>query len=180
MIDLKPACHRMADLLAGVTDDQLTGPTPCAEYTVADLVTHVDGVAQGFASLARRTGGEQAELTFADGWPDGTAEHVRALGEAWDDTAAWEGSTAVAADLALPNELWGRISLTEMVVHGWDLARATGQPFALPEETLLACLDHVTEFVPKAPVPELWGTPAQVADDAPLIDRIVAVTGRTP
>ncbi|QWF83026.1 TIGR03086 family metal-binding protein [Amycolatopsis sp. CA-230715] len=179
MIDLKPACHRMAELLAGVTDDQLTGPTPCAEYTVADLVTHVDGVAQGFAALARKTGDEQAELAFGHGWRAETAEHVRVLGEAWDDPAAWEGSTS-AGDLEMSNALWGRISLTEMVVHGWDLARATGQPFGLPEETLRACFEHVVEFVPKAPVPELWGTPAETAAGAPLIDRIVAVTGRTP
>lgn len=179
MIDLKPACHRMADLLARVTDDQLSGPTPCAEYTVADLVTHVDGVAQGFAALARGTGDEQAELTFADGWRGDVRDHVRALGEAWDDPAAWEGTTS-AGDLDMSNALWGRISLTEIVVHGWDLARATGQSFALPEETLLACLEHVADFVPKAPVPELWGTPAELAAGAPLIDRIVAITGRTP
>ncbi len=68
-----------------------------------------------------------------------------------------------------------------MVVHGWDLARATGRPFGLDDEQALrACLEHVAEFVPNAPVPQLWGPPAVVADDAPLIDRIVAITGRTP
>ena len=82
----------------------------------------------------------------------------------------------------LSNETWGRIALTELVVHGWDLAVATGQrideSFDLPEHTLRACLDHVAEFVPDAPFPELWGTPVVVAPDAPLLDRILAITGR--
>lgn len=175
MIDLKPACHQMIDVLAGVADDQLAGPTPCTEYTVADLVDHIDEVAEGFAGLA---GGEAGEPTDTD-WRQNVAAHVRALGEAWDDPAAWQGMSD-AGGLELSNETWGRIAFTEMVVHGWDLAKATGQPFDLPEETLRACLDHVTVFVPKAPVPELWAAPFEVPDDAPLIDRIVAITGRKP
>ena len=112
------------------------------------------------------------------GW-EGVTVHVRALGEAWDNPAAWQGSSD-AGGLGLPNELWGKIALTEMVVHGWDIARATRQPFDLPEDTLRACLDHVAVFVPNAPLPELWGTTVEVPEGAPLLDRIAAITGRTP
>lgn len=172
MIDLKPACERMIDVLAGVTDDQLTSSTPCTDYTVGDLIDHVDEVAQGFTAVARKESGE--------GTGTGpVAEHVRALGKAWDEPDAWLGSASIPG-LELPNELWGKIALTEMVVHGWDLAKATGQPFDLPVETLRACLDHVAEFVPNAPIPELWGPPVEVPADAPLLDRVVAITGRTP
>ncbi|WP_084432747.1 TIGR03086 family metal-binding protein [Kibdelosporangium aridum] len=168
MIDFKPACHHMADLLARVTDDQLTHPTPCSEYTVADLIAHVDEAAVGFAAMAGIT----------DPGPS-VAEHVLALGKAWDEPSAWEGISA-AAGVELPHEVWGRIAFTEIVVHAWDLAKATGQPFDLPEHTLRACYDHVAEFVPKAPVPGLWGPSVDVAPDAPLTDRIVAITGRMP
>jgi uncharacterized protein (TIGR03086 family) len=106
------------------------------------------------------------------------AVHVRDLGAAWDEPGAWQGSTDVGTDL--PNETWGRIALTELVVHGWDIARAAGLPWQLPDATLRACLDHVAVFVPAAPVPQLWGPRQPVADDAPLIDRIVAITGRDP
>ena len=74
--------------------------------------------------------------------------------------------------------MWGKVALTEMVVHGWDIAEATGLPFSLPEETLRACLDHVTQFIPNAPIPQLWGPEHEVSDDARFIDRIVAITGR--
>ena len=55
------------------------------------------------------------------------------------------------------SDLWGKITLTELVVHGWDIATATGQPFDLPERTLQACFQHVATFVPNAPVLGLWG-----------------------
>lgn len=65
-------------------------------------------------------------------------------------------------------------------MHGWDLARATGQELTLPEAVLRPVLDHVADFVPNAPIPSLWGTPVTLPQDVPLIDRVVAATGRTP
>lgn len=186
MIDLKPAARRMIEVLDGIAGDQLTSPTPCTEYTVGDLIDHVDQVAHGFAGFAGEDLGERddagAEPTAAnlgDGWRNKLAKHLRVLGEAWEDPAAWLG-TSNGAGVDLPNEVWGKIALTELVVHGWDLAKATGQPFDLPEETLRACFEHVAEFVPDAPVEGLWGAAVEVPADAPLLDRIVAITGRTP
>jgi uncharacterized protein (TIGR03086 family) len=185
MIDLRPACERMTELLARLAADQLAGPTPCAEYAVRDLLDHVDSVSAGFAALARKDAAEQTDGELrsivadpGDHWRDTVTKHVRSLGEAWDDPAAWQGTTDTGG-LELPNELWGKIALTEMVVHGWDLAQATGQPFELPETTLRACYDHVAAFVPDAPVASLWGPAAEVPVEAPLIDRIVGVTGRS-
>ena len=186
MIDLTPACRRMIDLLAGVADDQLIGPSPCTDYTVGDLIEHVDQFCHGFSALAHHdTGGRQGTGSgagathFGPGWRDAVAQHVQELGKAWDDPVAWQGSTNLSG-LELSNELWGKIAFTELVVHGWDIAKATGQPFDLPEPTLRACLDHVAEFIPNAPIPALWDSPVDVAPGATLIERIVAITGRTP
>lgn len=176
MIDLKPACHRMIDVLGGVADDQLTSASPCTEYTVGDLIDHVDVVSRGATALAHH----RSELPGTDGahldpgWRDSVTRHVRELGEAWDDPAAWRGG-ANGPD----PDLWGKITLTELVVHGWDIATATGQPFDLPEHTLQACFEHVATFVPNAPVPGLWGPAVDVAADAGLLDRILAITGRS-
>lgn len=188
MIDLKPACRQMIDVLAGVSDEHLTNPTPCAEYTVRDLIDHVDEASRAFTAIAREVSvegrhteptTEPATASLSDGWRESVAKNVRALGDAWDVPAAWAGRTD-AAGVELSNELWGKIALTEMVVHGWDIAKATDQPFNLPHETLQACFDHVSEFVPNAPIESLWGPAIEVPADAPLLDRVVAVTGRHP
>ena len=186
MIDLTPACCRMIDVLAGVTDDQLGLPSPCTEYTVGDLIEHVDQVCRGLSALGhldtgerQDTGSEAVAAHFGPGWRDAVAQHVQELGKAWDDPVAWKGSTNLSG-LELFNELWGKIALTELVVHGWDIAKATGQPFDLPEPMLRACLEHVAVFVPEAPIPALWDSPVDVEPGATLIERIVAITGRTP
>ena len=184
MIDLKPACDQMIEVLAGVTDDQLTSASPCAEYSAGDLIDHVDQVSRRATALAHRaaelpgTGASDAAHLGPD-WRDSLAKQLRELGEAWDDPAAWQGSGNVPGS-DLSNEMWGKIALTELVVHGWDIAKATGQPFDLPEHTLHACLDHVAKFVPNAPKPALWGPPVDVAPDATPLNRIVAITGRAP
>lgn len=184
MFDLKPACRGMTEVVARIAEARFDDPTPCTEYSVADLIDHVDHVTRGATALAL---GDGDALTAASGpvpvhleadWPDVVAQHLAALGTAWDDPAPWDGAGVPGSDLS--NETWAKIALTELVVHGWDLARATGQPFDLPEPTLRVCLDHVAAFVPDAPVPELWGPAVEVAADASLLDHIVAITGRTP
>jgi uncharacterized protein (TIGR03086 family) len=186
VIDLKPACHQMIKVLADITDVQLSSSSPCTDYTVGDLIDHVDQVSRGATALARRasppgtgtgTAPDAAHRDFR--WRSSVARHVREVGVAWDDPAAWQGESNVPGS-DLSNEMWGKITLTELVVHGWDIAKATGQPFDLPEDTLRACLDHVAKFVPDAPFPALWGPPVEVAPDAALLDRIVATTGRVP
>lgn len=176
----------MIDVLADITDEQFARPTPCTKYTVADVIDHVDFGAVQFTALGRYGDGEQsgtdagpAATQRGPGWQDFVTEHVRALGKAWGSPEAWQGSTTLAG-IELSNELWGTIALTEVVVHGWDLARATDQTVQLPEETLQACFDHVSDFVPKAPFPELWAPPVDVGPDHTLLDRIVAITGRSP
>lgn len=149
MIDLTPACAVTGALIAALDDDELRLPTPCEGYDVAGLVDHLHVVAEG--DLDR-------------------------LAATWRDPTAWVGSSDLGVEL--PNATWGRIALTEVVVHGWDLARATGRPIAFDEVTLRATLAHVLEFVPRAPLPQLWGTPVRLPQDAPLLDRVVAATGR--
>ncbi|WP_443096065.1 TIGR03086 family metal-binding protein [Rothia koreensis] len=186
MLDLKPACCLMSDLLTAVTDDDLTSETPCTDFTLADLIEHVSSVSQGFRAVGEHrveSGNDEADPDMTNDTPSTLVaeaiKHVQALGAAWDDPTAWQGSTS-AGELELSNDLWGRIALTEMVVHSWDIAQSLGRSISLPSETLQACLDHVTEFIPNAPVPELWGPPVDVTANASQIDRIVATTGRTP
>ncbi|MCP2343492.1 TIGR03086 family metal-binding protein [Actinomadura rupiterrae] len=175
MIDLTPACDAMARMLSALGDGELDAATPCSEYTVAGLIGHVDFAARNFTAMARADGETPAE---ADG-PDGVAAHVRDLAAAWNREGAWSGYSE-GAGVKQPNAVWGMIALNEIVVHTWDFAKATGRSFEMPEETLRACYEHASAFIPQAPIAGLWGPPVDVAGDAPLIDRLAGVNGRDP
>jgi uncharacterized protein (TIGR03086 family) len=186
MIDLLPACDPITVVLATVRDDQLDSASPCREYNIGQVIEHVDDVCQLYTAVARHDISETSGTDFGSvgasltpGWRTAMAEHLRALGTAWADPAAWTGTTVIFG-LELSNELWGRIALTEIVVHGWDVAMGTGQSFDLPERTLRAILEHVAAFVPHSPVPDVFGPPVEVRPEARLLDQIVAITGRIP
>ena len=54
MIDLTSACQRTTDMLANVTDDQLTARTPCERLRLDELVAHIGGLALAFTAAARK------------------------------------------------------------------------------------------------------------------------------
>ena len=53
-VDLTPAAQRLADLVARVRDDELSGPTPCPAYTLGDLIEHIGGMALAFRAAAEK------------------------------------------------------------------------------------------------------------------------------
>ncbi len=185
MIDMTSACAGTADLVRTVTDDQLGGLTPCSEMSVAALVSHLGGLAAAFTAAARKDFGELTDSPpevsdqLDDGWRTSYPERLMAMAAAWGDAAAWEGMSR-AGGVDFPAEVGGSIALTEVVVHGWDLARATGRPYAVDDDVLRAVLPHVTEFASGAPVEGLFAAAVPVKDDAPLLDRVIALTGRDP
>jgi uncharacterized protein (TIGR03086 family) len=188
MLDLEPATIVLTGLVGGVRDDQLTAPTPCSESSLGDLLDHVDGLSMAFAAAATKTpleGGSQAPSADASrlgpDWRRRIPERLAALATAWKDDAAWTGMTQ-AGGLDLPADLAGVIALDEVVVHGWDIAVASGQPFTCEPDLLEATYQFVRASVAENPrgTPGLFGPPVPVADGAPLLDRLIGLTGREP
>ncbi|MBB3674318.1 TIGR03086 family metal-binding protein [Modestobacter versicolor] len=182
--DLAPAVAEAARTVAGVRDDQLTAPTPCAGMPVAALLDHLHGAAVGLrlAALKQPTGAPEpsAESLPAD-WRTRIPPELDELAHAWRDPAAWEGS-AEAGGVPLPARWAGLVTLNEVLVHGWDLAVATGQPYRPDPAAAQTCLDYAHEFA--AAVPEardtIYGPVVPVPDDAPVFDRLLGATGRDP
>ncbi|MET8677955.1 TIGR03086 family metal-binding protein [Streptomyces sp. NPDC004647] len=189
MLDLKPAARQMASLLQGITDDQLGAPTPCPEYTLGDLIDHVDGLSQAFTTAAAKDlGAATSQLPsgdatrLGDDWRSRIAGQLTALGDAWRDPGAWVGMTQ-AGGVDLPAESAGRIALDELVIHGWDIAHASGQPFDCDPQALSACMEFVSlmsEPGQEASREGLFGPVVDVPADAPLLDRVIALSGRDP
>ncbi len=188
-LDLAPAAKRMAALVGGVSDNQLGGVTPCPAYTLGDLLDHVGGLSVAFTAAARKAeppGGSQGPSGDAsrleEGWRDRIARDLDALAAAWTEPQAWTG-TAVAGGVEMPAEVAALVALDELVVHGWDVARASGQPYDVDPVSLDAVHGFVAQF--SGPGQEesragLFGPVVPVPDDAPLLDRVVGMAGRDP
>ena len=82
----------------------------------------------------------------------------------------------------LPSEIAGVIALDEVVVHGWDLAVATGQPYAVEPHLLETVYGFVRGAAKQNPqgTPGLFGPPIFQPADAPLLDRVIGLAGRDP
>jgi uncharacterized protein (TIGR03083 family) len=156
----------LAPVVGAITPEQLANPTPCTELDVAQLRDHVTGWLDDYRAPADPAAQVQADAATLDAaLRAGAAQRPLRLGE-----------SAMPGDMALSMILW------EYLMHGWDLARATGQEWAPPaaaaEESLsfapaMLTPDYQGEgkaFAPRVPVP----------DDAPPLDRLLGLSGRDP
>jgi uncharacterized protein (TIGR03086 family) len=189
MIDLESAAREVMRLLDGVTDDRLDDPTPCAGTPVAALLDHLMGLSLAFTWAARKTippEGGQGPRSNAEHldpqWRTLLPRRLDDLVQAWRDPSAWEGMTE-AGGVKMPAEQMGVVALDELVLHGWDLARATGQAFTCSPADTAAVL----AFTSASAQPEhaagregLFGPVVEVPDDAPAFDRALGFAGRDP
>jgi uncharacterized protein (TIGR03086 family) len=188
-VDLEPSAARMAELIRAIDDDRLLAPTPCGDYTLAALLDHVDRVALGFTSAASKTAdGPATQSPLGDAsrlgsdWRTRIPEHLAQVAPAWRDPAALEGMTR-AGGIDLPGEIAVVVALEELVIHGWDVARASGQPYECDDPALEVVKGFIAQFAGDGQE-ELRGTayatPIAVPDAAPLLDRVVGLSGRDP
>lgn len=186
MIDLRPAADRLTTIVEGLVEGDLAAPTPCGAATVGDLVDHLGMFASNFARVARKelddaTSVPPPAFDARHLGPDWGAElnaSLDALGAEWADERAWYGSTWVGG-MQLPAEVAGVIALDELVVHGWDLATATGQPFEVSTREIEAATAFIAGF--EAPRDgRLFGPVVEVAPNATPMDRLLGLAGRDP
>ncbi|MCX4487652.1 TIGR03086 family metal-binding protein [Streptomyces anulatus] len=200
--DLEQATRRIAALLGRVDDSRLDGPTPCPHYTVRELLGHLTGLAAAFRDAARKDLGASTAVSpdsalpvLDDDWREVLPRRLEEVAAAWRSPDAWTGMTR-AGGVELPGEVAGAVALNELVVHGWDLARSTGQPYAAGEaelrscEALLAPAEDGPGGSPEDGADDsledgsdgdsLFGPPVPVPGDAPLLDRVIALSGRRP
>ncbi|MCS0603238.1 TIGR03086 family metal-binding protein [Streptomyces sp. LP11] len=187
MVDLGPQTEIVARLAAAVTDERLTDATPCPDLAVSDLLGHLHMLSVAFRDAARKNLGATTDTSpdsnpagLAPGWRAELPEALAELAEAWRDPAAWTGDTR-AGGVDLPGAVAGTVVADELVIHGWDLARATGQDYT-PDPAALA-LTH-TFLRTAADLPDagdgLFGPPVPVPPTASPLDRAVGLSGRDP
>ncbi|WP_280437249.1 TIGR03086 family metal-binding protein [Nocardia carnea] len=182
--DLSPAADALADIVTAIDDTQLDAPTP-ADIPVRALIEHVDGLAEAFrAAAAKESLGASASPEFGSGaalsakWRTAVPARLRALAQAWREPAAWEGDTE-AGGVTMPASVTARVALDEIVIHAWDLARATGQELKVDDSDLAVLLDFLKD-TPTEGTPGLFGPTVPIGPAAPVLHRVLGFTGRDP
>jgi uncharacterized protein (TIGR03086 family) len=174
MFDLGPQTRIVARLAAGVREEQLADPTPCPGWAVRTLLGHLLGLATADAN-------PDASLPdIGPGWREELPAVLDELAEVWRDPEAWTGATR-AGGVTLPGAVAGAVAADELVIHGWDLARATGQEYEPDMTALLASYGFLTAAADDPSRGDgLFGPVVPVPADTPLLDRAIGLSGRDP
>ncbi|OKI60980.1 TIGR03086 family metal-binding protein [Streptomyces sp. MJM1172] len=178
---LGAAAARTVPVVRTVREERLGDPTPCSGYDVRGLLEHLFDVMVNFEGLARKEPSafekEPERLKGDPEWRDRFAGQADRLVAAWAEPGAEEGTTGA---MDQPARLVGTIMLLDLTVHGWDLARASGQRFT-PDpagvEVLSGVIDRLAPFARGA---GLFGEPKPAAADASRFEVLLAATGRDP
>jgi uncharacterized protein (TIGR03086 family) len=165
---LADALERTGRLIAGIRADQWHDPTPCAEWDVRGVVDHL---IKGNANLVAALGAGEVATTDYDQVSARLLEAVR-------QPAALDRMVTVPAG-TVPGTFALHLRLTELLVHGWDIARATGQKTDFPEELAeeeLRFSERALEVIPPDRRP--FDSPKPAPENAPTIERLAALLGR--
>ncbi len=184
--DLGPQARIIARLADGVRDEQLAHGTPCPGCAVRNLLGHLTGLSVAFRDAARKDLGpttdtppDAAAPDIGPGWRGELAEALDALVDAWRDPAARTGMTR-AGGVDLPGAVAAAVVADELVIHGWDLARATGQEYDPDPAALSAAHGFLAAAADGASGAGPFGPVVPVPQDASLLDRALGLSGRDP
>lgn len=171
---------KLREVGARIDPSQLDGPSPCKEFTVAGVLRHMTELASGFAPMFR---GEESpsgdlppndstDLTRFDRAMADLLDAVQSPG-ALDRTIQTPGGE-------MPGSVFARLVAFDGLVHGWDLATSTGQPWDLDDDLVA----EVDDFARQAITDDMrdgdaFAAVQQPAADATPVERLVAFSGRT-
>lgn len=194
--DFRPL-HRIAvlttiEVVDTVRLHDLTRPTPCEGWTLADLLAHMTVQHRGFASAARGFGADHdvwrpaSVMASVSADPAGTyAAAARDVLEAFAADATSEATFALpdfGPGATFPGAVAMDFHFVDYVVHGWDVAATLGAPYLLPADVVAAALP-LAMFVPDGDYRAIAGAPFGPAlDEAGSDDfeRILRHLGRRP
>ena len=176
-----------AGIVTAVRLDQAGAATPCTEWDVRDLLNHMIGTLwlseALFTDRAPRYPMAPGALPPADlAGDDPAAAYTEASAAALTAAAADDNLTRVHPTPLgdMPGPALAGFTTLDILVHGWDLAKATGQPAEL-DETVAA---HVMAFAEQAITQDTRapriGPAVPAPAGAPLTNRLVAFLGRQP
>ncbi|MCW2842299.1 MAG: hypothetical protein JWN22_215 [Nocardioides sp.] len=161
-------------VLADVTDRQLDHSTPCAGWSLEDLLRHMEDALDAFT--------EAASGVIGVSGPRPASTRVGVLHEkACALLGAWsraEPAAVAVGDLELASPVLVAAAALEITVHGWDVGQATGHGARIPEDLARALLPVAGRLVDPTDRGVRFARPRPTAADAPYDARLLAFLGR--
>lgn len=170
-------------VLQGVPAASLDAPTPCEDWDVRGLVAHLLGTTEAMRRVGAGepldrddpwgTGGHDVQ----EAWRDQLGDRLIAVADAWAAPEAWEGD---AMDGAMARADIGDLAFLEVLLHGWDLARATGQEVEVDDALAELARELLDKHGETGRSMGAFGPEVEVDDDASPLDRALGASGRDP
>ena len=177
---LSRAVEQTGATIAGVKPEQATLPTPCTEWDVRALVNHTVFDLKLFESIVH--GAERPtpdENLIGDDWLATYNQASRSLLDAWQRHG--ESGVMQLGRLGEVPATWAiGQHVADIAVHGWDIARATGQPTELDPDVGQVALEWAKASLKPEFRGQAFGPEVTVPENTPLYDRLAAFFGRTP
>lgn len=177
---IKQAVATTGKVTSGLSGDVRSNATPCGDFDVHALASHLAGFYAGSALAGRKESGETAPDLLGSDPAAALADLGSKMADAWGTPGALDGSTKFGPG-EMPAQMAGTITYLETLVHGWDLARATGQQFEISDELAeasLATAQMICNDVSRER--GAFGPEVQVPEDAGAFERALGLTGRDP
>jgi len=166
------------DAVGRLDPGRWTAPTPCTEWTVRDLAGHLVGIDLRLIAMFGEGSPPERGVDHLGADPAGAYRRSAAtLRAAAALPGALERSEATPIGVATGAErLQWRVA--DLIVHSWDLAQATGVRADLPDGPVEQALGFVRTGMAGQDRGGRFGDPQPIGDDAPVLDRLAAFTGR--
>ena len=164
----------LAGVVGGISPAQLDNPTPCSAFTVQGVLEHMIGGATMFAAGFR--GVEPSPPDTADVLA-GFGPALSGLAEAMHEPGALE-RTIQAPFGEVPGETFARFVVLDGLVHGFDLATATGQAYEPPDALVAEVEAFARQALTQMRDGDAFAEPVEPPTSATPIERLAAFTGR--
>jgi len=165
------------NVVAGVRPDQYDDKTPCTEWPVRQLLEHMIGVVE---SLGAAASGRAPEPFTLDADPAAQIHAAATRAMAGWRTPGVLDRIVDAGPGPMPGRALASINLLDTATHSWDLAVATGQPSALPDDLATAALDASHATISAELRPGRFDAEVRAPTGATPTEALVAFLGRTP
>ena len=182
--EMAAAAAETARVVSKVPEGTLDAPTPCGDWDLRTLLNHT--ILWTSYSAERRAHGESVaedlmnrDFTADPGYREDYARQLDKAVTAWSAPQAWEGTRNVMGD-ATPAADVGAMLLMETALHGWDVARATGQEFSADEATAEALEDIVQAQAELFRKYQGFADAIEPRQNATAFERALTLSGRDP